>query len=432
MSDTPGATPLFHAYRVATTLALPFAFRKVAGRLREFNVSEHRLRERLGHATQDRPDGQLVWFHAASVGESLAALTLMAKLSSRLPQVQFLLTSGTATSAEMAAKRMPNNCRHQYAPLDASGPVRRFLKHWRPDAGIFVESELWPLTLTAARKSGARLALVNARMSPRSIRRWQKRAPTARYVLDQFSLYLAQNARMADDLRAIGASPERLRPGGNLKAAAAPLPVDQHLLDETRAALNARPVWIASSTHAGEEEQVLAAHLELLKTNPDLCLILAPRHPDRGDDVEALIHAADLGSARRSKAQALQADTQVYLADTLGEVGTWYALSPIVFLGGSLGPIGGHNPFEVAQSGAAVITGPGYHNFTETFPALESAGGAVEIHESHGLAQAVQHWLDDPAALDQARKSAADFAAEKAAQLEGVADELIRGLELKA
>ena len=426
----PAATPLFHFYRSAAGLALPLAYRKVAARLAGHGVPAQRRRERLGHATEARPDGQLVWFHAASVGESLAALTLIFKLSARLPEAQFLLTSGTATSAEMAARRMPDTCRHQYAPLDAPGPVRRFLDHWRPDAGIFVESELWPVTLTAARKRGMPLALVNARLSPRSIRRWQKQAPTAEFVLDQFTLFLSQNARMADDLRAIGAPADRVKPGGNLKAAAAPLPADENLLAGTRAALGPRPAWIASSTHAGEEGPVLAAHKTLLETRPGLCLVLIPRHPDRGDEVEALVRAAGLSCCRRSKGEDLEADTQVYLADTLGETGTWYALSPIVFLGGSLEPIGGHNPFEVAQSGAAVITGPGYHNFTETFPALESAGGAVEVHDAATLAAAVDRWLAEPDSLAAAREAAGDFARTQAEKLEDVAGILVHELGL--
>lgn len=426
----PAATPLYHFYRGAAALALPLAYRKVAAKLARHGIAPERCRERLGHATAPRPDGCLVWFHAASVGESLAALTLIGKISPLLPEVQFLLTSGTATSAEMAAKRMPANCRHQFAPLDAPGPVRRFLNHWQPDAGIFVESELWPVTLTAARRRGIPLALVNARLSPRSIRRWQKQAPTAEFMLDHFSLFLAQNTRMADDLRAIGAPADRVKPGGNLKAAAAPLPVDDALLDEIKEAIGPRPAWIASSTHSGEEQTVLAAHKTLLEQHPELCLVLAPRHPERGDEVEALVLAAGLSCARRSKGETPQDGTQVFLTDTLGEVGTWYALSPIVFLGGSLEPIGGHNPFEVAQSGAAVITGPGYHNFTETFPALESAGGAVEVQDADSLAAAVEQWLADPQALEAARAAAGGFARTQAAKLENIAALLVQELAL--
>ncbi|MDE4173988.1 3-deoxy-D-manno-octulosonic acid transferase [Phaeobacter sp. PT47_59] len=430
------ATPLFYAYRAITALIAPLAYRKVAAKLAAQGVAEARQRERLGHASLPRPvlppDAPLIWFHGASVGESQAAMTLINRLSERLPQARFLLTSGTATSAALAAKRLPGNAMHQFAPLDAAAPVRRFLAHWRPDAGIFVESELWPVTLAAAQKTGTRLALVNARISARSVKGWQKRAATARFILSRFDLLLSQNDQMAQTLIALGADPARVLPGGNLKAGAPPLPVDETALTALRGALRDRPVWIASSTHEGEEETILSAHNALLKQHPDLCLVLIPRHPERADEILGLIDAAGLTSARRSTGEALTPQAQVYLADTLGELGTFYALSPIVFLGGSLRPIGGHNPFEVASAGAAVITGPGTSNFSETFPPLITAGGAVEVSDANDLAQTVTHWLEDKSALEQTRVAARQFAADQARQLDGVTDMLIDRLGLTA
>lgn len=426
-----GPTLLYYLYRCATALITPLAYRKVAAKLEANGVSPERQRERLGHATLPRPDGQLIWFHGASVGESLAALTLITRLGEHLPQAEFLITSGTATAAQVVNKRMPPRCRHQFAPLDAAGPVRRFLAHWRPAAGVFVESELWPVTLTSTRRSGAKLALVNARLSDRSVARWQKKAPTARFVLDQFSLFLTQNQHISDSLLELGAAPDRVRPGGNLKAGSDPLPIDAETVSQLRDTLGVRPVWVASSTHIGEEQPVLTAHKALLDQHPDLCLLLVPRHPERGDEVEALIIKAGMSCARRSKGETLTAKNQIYLADTLGELGSWYALSPIVFLGGSLEPIGGHNPFEVASAGAAVITGPGYHNFAETFPPMISAKGAVEVHDATQLANAVTHWLTHPKALSLAQQTAADFTAKQAAQLHDVVDTLIKELDLE-
>jgi 3-deoxy-D-manno-octulosonic-acid transferase len=425
-----GPTPLFYAYRCATALIAPFAYRKVARRLAAHGVAPARLAERQGRATLPRPGGQLIWFHGASVGESLAAMTLIARMGERLPEAEFLLTSGTATSAEMAAKRMPPRCRHQFAPLDSGRAVARFLRHWRPDAGVFVESELWPVTLAAAARRGTRLALVNARLSERSIARWQKKAATARFVLGRFSLFLTQNEQMAESLIAMGAAPERVQPGGNLKAAAPALPVEAAALAEVQAQLGGRPVWIASSTHPGEEEQVLAAHQALLRQFPGLCLVLVPRHPERSGVIAQMIEAEGLRCSRRSSGGSIEADTQVYLADTLGELGLWYSLSPVVFLGGSLNPVGGHNPFEVAKAGAAVITGPGTHNFAETFPPMIACGGAVEIRDAAGLADAVRHWLETPAALETARAVASAFAEQQCGALEAVMDRLIDGLEL--
>lgn len=422
----PRPTLTYHLYSLAARGVAPLAWRSVSRKLRDHGVSEDRCRERLGHATKPRPEGQLVWFHAASVGESLSILTLINRMGQRLPQAEFLITSGTATSAELIAKRMPARTRHQFAPLDAPGPVGRFLDHWKPDAGIFVESELWPVTLA---RCPAPLALLNARLSASSVQGWKKRPDTARFVLGQFRLMLTQNAATADNLIAMGADPDRVRSGVNLKSTSDPLPVDTATLAELQTALGDRPVWVASSTHEGEEQPVLDAHKRLLESHPDLCLLLVPRHPERGDAVEALVREAGLTCVRRSKREALDGQ-QVYLADTLGEVGTWYAASPIVFLGGSLKPIGGHNPFEPAQAGAAVASGPHVTNFAETFTPLIAAGGAVEVEDAGRLAGVVAHWLDDSRALEARRKAAKDFAEGQQSALNGIIESLIEALEL--
>ena len=424
-------TALFRFYRCVTRAALPLARRSVTRKLRAAGVPQDRIGERSGHATLPRPDAPLIWVHAVSVGESLSVLTLMARLAERLPQHQFLITSGTATAAELIAKRMPPRARHQFAPLDAPRPVARFLDHWRPDAAIFVDSELWPLTLAETRARGARLALVNARLSTSSVRGWSKFPDTARFVLDQFAILLAQNPGASANLKLMGADPARVRIGGNLKATAAPLPVVQEVLAQLRAALGSRPLWIASSTHPGEEEAVLEAHRQVLARHPDLLLLLIPRHPDRGDEIATLTRRAGLSLARRSAGAWPEQDSQVYLADTLGETGTWYAAAPIVFLGGSLKPIGGHNPFEPAQAGAAVLTGPGYFNFTETYGPLIALGGAREVADAGALAQAVSGWLDAPERLDQARDAARRFVAGQSASLDGIVEMLCAALALE-
>jgi 3-deoxy-D-manno-octulosonic-acid transferase len=416
-----------------TALITPFAYRSVSRKLRDHDVPALRIQERLGNASMPRPistTGPLIWFHAASVGESLSVLTLITRMGEHLPDAEFLITSGTATSADLIARRMPPRTRHQFAPLDATGPVGRFFAHWRPYAGIFVESELWPLMLMDGRATGVRLALLNARLSDKSVRRWQKRPKTARHVLDQFDLMLTQNRKTADDLLAMGADPVRVQVGSNLKSTSAPLPVDSDTLSRIRTDLRGRPVWIASSTHPGEEAVVLAAHRILMARFPDLCLLLIPRHPQRGDEVAALITDAGFTQARRSIGEALGPDTQVYMADTLGETGTWYALAPIVFLGGSLKPIGGHNPFEPAQAGAAVITGPHVTNFAETYGPLIASGGAVEVVDAQQLATAVELWLQDDAALTVARAAAGAFVQSQRAVLDGIVETLCTALDL--
>lgn len=434
MSGSGGApTLLLRLYRFVTGLIAPFAYRSISRKLRDHGVVPARIHERLGNASLPRPPcltGPLIWFHAASVGESLSVLTLITRMGERLPDAEFLITSGTATSADLIAKRMPPRTRHQFAPLDASGPVRRFYAHWRPAAGVFVESELWPLMLMDGRTAGVRLALLNARLSEKSVRGWRKRPRTARHVLDQFDLMLTQNRQTADNLLAMGGDPDRIKVGSNLKSTSAPLPVDQDVLRRIRTDLGDRPMWIASSTHPGEEAVVLDAHCALLAEFPDLALLLIPRHPQRGDEVAGLIAKAGLSEARRSKGQALTPQTQVYQADTLGETGTWYALAPIVFLGGSLKVIGGHNPFEPAQAGAAIITGPHVANFAETYDPLIASGGALEVTDADQLARTVTLWLTDEAALATARAAAATFVQSQQAVLDNVVETLCAALDL--
>ncbi len=394
------ATALFHAYQAVTALIAPFAYRKVAAKLAAQGVSPQRQRERLGHASQPRPTlpsgAPLIWFHGASVGESLAAITLINRLAEKRSDARFLLTSGTATSAAVAEKRLPKGAIHQFAPLDAAGPVRRFLDHWRPDAGIFVESELWPVTLSAAHKRGTRLALVNARLSDRSVRSWQKRAATARFILSRFDLLLSQNDHMAQNLISLGADTARVQPGGNLKAGAAALPVDAAAVEALRSDVGARPVWIASSTHDGEEETILAAHRTLLDRFPDLCLVLIPRHPERSDKVAELIRDAELTFARRSKGEAITPRTQVYLADTLGELGLIYRLATIAFVGGSLVRHGGQNLREPARLHCAVLFGSHIENFASVADQLIAIGAGRKVSDDDGLKRAVSALLMEP------------------------------------
>lgn len=422
-------TPLLYRTYVALSMALlPFAARSVINKLRKAGVSVHRAHERIGHATEARPDGTLVWFHAASVGESLSVLALITRIGVMLPQAHFLITSGTASSAKLVAQRMPPRCAHQFAPLDAPGPLRRFLKHWHPEAAIIVESELWPQMLRRTRATGATMALVNARLSEKSLKAWAKRPRLAAYVLEVFDLILTQNDAMAEAMVRIHAPAPHVARGQNLKSFAGPLPVDEDLIFEARASLGHRPVWIAASTHAGEEEIVLTAHQHLRKTHPDLHLILIPRHPERSNDVAQLITNRGMTYTRRSRGDL--PGGAVYLADTLGELGNWYALGDIVFLGGSMLPIGGHNPFEVAQAGNTVLSGNHVFNFAETFAAMETAGAARLVADAPDLAAKVDGFLRDSGALDQSVKAATTFANAETDKLDLIATRLITALGL--
>ncbi|MEQ6248374.1 3-deoxy-D-manno-octulosonic acid transferase [Sulfitobacter sp. HNIBRBA3233] len=418
----------YRAYVVLSVILLPFAAWIVTRKLRRAGVSALRAHERLGNASVQRPGGTLIWFHAASVGESLSVLALITRMSVLLPGAQFLITSGTATSAKLIADRMPPRAVHQYAPLDAPGPLKRFLKHWRPDAAVFVESELWPQMLRRTRATGATMALVNARLSDRSVASWAKRGALAAHVLDVFDLILTQNDAMAEAMVRMHAPAGRVARGQNLKSFAGPLPTDDDTLFEARAALGHRPVWVAASTHSGEEETVLAAHKLVMKDHPTAHLILVPRHPERGTEVLQRIADAGLAATRRTRGDT--PGGAVYLADTLGELGNWFALTDVVFLGGSLRPIGGHNPFEVAQSGATVLSGNHVFNFAETFAAMEAAGAARLVADAQDLGQQVATLLSDDAARARACTAAEGFAKAETGKLDTIAGRLIKALEL--
>ncbi|HDZ79878.1 MAG TPA: 3-deoxy-D-manno-octulosonic acid transferase [Roseobacter sp.] len=420
---------LYRAWVLASMVLAPFAARSTMRKLQAQGVTAERSREKLGHATHSRPSsGPLVWLHAASVGESLSVLALITRMGQILPTAHFLITSGTATSAKLVAQRLPPRTVHQFAPLDAPRPVKRFLNHWQPDAAIFVESELWPQMLRRTHATGARMALVNARMSEKTVAFWAEWPQGARYIFDVFALILTQNDAMAQNMIRMNAPAERVARGVNLKSMSGPLPVDASALQEVRTTLADRPIWVASSTHEGEESAVLSAHRQLLKRFPDLCLILAPRHPERGDIVEQLIASDGLSYRRRSRGEA--PGGQVYLADTMGELGLWYEMAEIVFLGGSLLPIGGHNPFEVAQAGAAVLTGNHVAAFAETYALLETEGAARIIADGDDLAARVAVLLTDPDELAAMTSAAQRFTATQDDQLDAIATRLITALEL--
>ncbi|MFG6530674.1 MULTISPECIES: 3-deoxy-D-manno-octulosonic acid transferase [unclassified Sulfitobacter] len=420
---------LYRAWVAASRVILPVAGRRSMAKLRRAEVSSERAREKLGHASQPRPEGQLIWFHAASVGESLSVLALIDRMGRALPQAHFLITSGTATSAHLVGGRLPPRTRHQFAPLDAPGPLKRFLDHWHPDAALFVESELWPQMLRRTHARGTAMALINARLSQRSIESWQKRPALAGFLFGVFNLILTQNDAMARAMTTINAPADRVTPGINLKSMAGPLPQDEETIAEARAALEGRPVWIASSTHPGEEKAVLEAHRQLLERIPGLCLILAPRHPERGDEVAGLIASYGLTHGRRTRGDMPR--EQVYLADTLGELGTWYALSDIVFLGGSLHPIGGHNPYEVAQAGAMVLSGTHVTNFAETYAQMEAEGAARLVAGTQDLADRVGALLRNDIARASGVAAAKAYAAGQTDKLDSIAERLITALHLR-
>ena len=416
-------------YSIAANLIAPLAYRRVTAKLKAHGTDPARFPERLGHATAERPDGPLIWFHAASVGESLSVLRLIEHMGEANPGWQFLLTSGTATSAEIVGKRLPPRCTHQFAPLDARKALRRFLDHWRPSAAIFVESELWPQMLQMTKAAGIPLALLNARISDRSARNWKRFPQTSRHLMGHFNIIHTQDARTTDHLHDLGLT--HAYTGQNLKSVAGPLPFDTKERERLRTTIGDRPIWVASSTHPGEDEVMLEAQKILLRDHPDLLLILVPRHPDRAGAIKTLIDAQKLTGSRRSGDGKITPKTQVYLADTLGETGLWYALSPITCLCGSFTPVGGHNPYEPAYAGSAVLHGPLYANFAKTYADFDAGGGARQVADANELANVINNLLRDPKALQTMRDKSRAYAAAQENMLDDITGTLSEALGLQ-
>ncbi|MGI4978489.1 MAG: 3-deoxy-D-manno-octulosonic acid transferase [Janthinobacterium lividum] len=373
-----------------------------------------RLAERRGVEAAPRPEGVLLWVHAASVGETASVMPVLAALPG---WVSVLLTTATVTGGALAERRfaelgLAGRMVHRFAPLDVPAWGARFLAHWRPDAAAFVESELWPNLLGACRARGIPTALVNGRLSERSARGWGRAPGLARHVLSGFALVGAQSEEDAARLRGLGARDVGVP--GNLKYAAPPLPVDEAALAGMREALGGRPAWLAASTHPGEEAVVLAVHRVLAAGHPGVVTIVAPRHPDRGEEVARALAAAEGGVvvARHGAGEGPPAEGGVWVFDALGELGTLFALAGVVVMGNSLaGEGGGHNPLEPARAGCAVATGPLVANFTAVVARLREAGGLHVADGPEALAAWVDAMLRDPVArgaAGEAGRRAAD------------------------
>ena len=371
------AAGIFTLYRVASAASTSLVRRHLRQRCARGREDPARLEERFGHTGLARPPGPLVWVHGASVGESLSALPLVGRIRADWPSLNVLVTTGTVTSARLMAERLPPGVIHQYAPVDLPAAVEGFLDHWTPDLGLIVESEFWPNLLVRARARGVELALVNGRMSARSSRRWRRLRSVIGHLLGQFSLVLAQSREDEAHLRELGAADAKRL--GNLKFAAAPLACDEAELAALRAAIADRPRWLAASTHPGEDEIAAEVHGALAPGHPGLLTILVPRHPHRGPEVAGRLHAAGLAVALRSAGEAPGPDTELYIADTIGELGLWYRLSDVVFVGGSLVPKGGQNLLEPTKLGCAIVCGPHMTNFLRVSEEMTRAGAARRV-----------------------------------------------------
>lgn len=397
------------AYRVAGYLATPLINRKLRQRAKIGKEDSKRIGERLGRASKPRPVGPLVWVHAASVGESLAAYNLIERIHELYPALQFLLTTGTVTSANLVGPQLPPFVIHQFAPVDLPSVSRRFLDQWNPDAALFLESEFWPNLLLGLARRSIPSVLVNGRVSPDSHAKWSTLRPVISDLLSRFEICLAQSARDADFLLDLGA--RSVFTTGNIKDAAPPLSVDESVLRNAQSAIGERPCWVAASTHPGEETIVAQTHLALTRQIPDLLTIIVPRHQERGP---AILHSLEEGGvqvALRSRGDEIDRDTSVYLADTMGEMGLWYRLCQIVFVGGSLVERGGQNPLEPARLSCALLFGPNMSNFEEISSDLVSCGAARRVSSSAELEGMLRELLLGPESCRAMLLAALDYSA---------------------
>jgi len=418
----PERLPLsLRGYRRLAAAATPLTPLLLAKRLQRGKEHPARIGERCGETTIPRPPGPLVWTHGASVGEILSLLPLIERL--RAKGFAVLMTSGTVTSAKLAERRLPPGVIHQFVPIDTPKFIARFLEHWRPNLALFSESDLWPNLIIESTGRGIPLILVNGRLSERSFQRWRYAPATIAALLRRFDLCLAQSELYADRYTHLGAP--RVDVTGNLKLDAPAPPVDVHKLAAMQAGIAGRRVIAAASTHPGEEALVIDAHRRLRDSFPGLITMLAPRHPERGPQILDLARLAGLSGAMRSTGQLPSRNTDVYVADTMGELGLLYRVAPMVFIGGSLVRHGGQNPIEAAKLGAAIVHGPHVWNFSEIYAALDQARGAERVTDVGKLTVRFGAWLTDAAE----RSTASEAALRTVERLGGALERTLAALE---
>ena len=408
-------------YRLITSFVAPLIplwlqWRKLYGK-----EDARRLRERYGFTSKPRPKGTLVWLHAASVGESNSVLILIQKIKERYPEIHLLLTTGTVTSANLMQKRLPKDVIHQYVPIDTPSAVRRFIRHWRPDIALWVESELWPNLVMEANEAEAFMGIINGRMSERSFEGWKKRPEMIKPMLSSFNIVFAQTQADAKRLSELGA--KDVLCVGNLKYDAAFLPCNEEELIDLQTDTGNRKLWLAASTHPAEEQLIAKTHALLSVTIPNLLTIIVPRHPQRGAEIAASL-SNTLKVSLRSQTRSISADTQIYVADTLGELGLFYRLCEIVFMGGSLVKHGGQNPLEPGRLSCAILTGPYTHNFADMYNDMEKAGCCLRVNGPDQLAVQVSKLMGDIAARDRLQSTVKKWMEGKGGTAERLLDEM--------
>ncbi|HEY3795229.1 MAG TPA: 3-deoxy-D-manno-octulosonic acid transferase [Bradyrhizobium sp.] len=408
-------------YRRLSAAAVPLAPALIQRRLKQGKEDPARVGERRGLSEDIRPNGPLIWIHGASVGEVLAAAALIEKL--RALNIRILLTSGTVTSAAIVAKRFPADIIHQYVPYDSPRYVARFLDHWQPSLALFIESDLWPNLILSSAARRLPMVLINGRMSHRSFPRWRRVNATISALLGRFDICMAQSQVDAERFAALGS--RNVITTGNLKLDVPAPPADAAKLERLMSVTRGRPVIVAASTHPGEEDMLVDTHRALAGIFPSLLSVVVPRHPARGGAIARTIGATGLRVALRSHEELPTAATDIYIADTMGELGLFYRLAPIVFMGGSLVPHGGQNPIEAVKLGASIVHGPHVFNFSDVYEALDGAGGARLADGREALVKQLGQLLADPAA----RETSVAASSRVVEQLGGALERTLAALE---
>ncbi|MBE6445282.1 MAG: 3-deoxy-D-manno-octulosonic acid transferase [Alphaproteobacteria bacterium] len=396
--------------------------RYIKKRLANGKEDQARFNERVGRPKMQRPEGKLIWLHGASVGESISMLPLIQKILDTYPDAHVMVTTGTVTSADVMSKRLPERAFHQFIPIDNPFFTTRFIKHWQPNVALWFESELWPAMLSSIKRKNIPLILINGRISNKSFKRWQQFDFICKELLSCFTFCLGQSEEDAYRLQVLGAPNSICL--GNLKYAGLPLPIDEKKRDEIIKQIGKRTFWLASSTHNDEELRIAKVHKRLKEKFPDLLTLIAPRHPQRGPEIKEAIEKIGLKASLRSENEKITGTTDIYIANTIGEMGIWYDIAKLVFIGGSLIPHGGQNFIEPSRVRDAVVVGPHMHNFTDAMNRAKKADAIIQVTDTEELQDVVAQLLENKDLLDAKRSLAYNWATSEAKVLDGIMDKV--------
>lgn len=420
---------LYPLYHHLTRLSAPFLRAMTWHRLAQGKEIKDRIHERYGIASIARPEGNLLWCHAASVGESLSILPLLPELQTRLPTWRFLMTTSTKTSAELMAERLPAFVNHQFIPWDCPQWVEAFLNHWHPEAVLWVESELWPNMLEAFQQRKLPVALLNARLRPKTFQRWSRVPGFAKHILSSFHLILAGARSYVPLFKSLGA--HDVRYVGSLKFGSHPLPVNRADLHDMTQVIQERFCIALISTHSDEEAMLCDMIHRLNQHFSQILFIWVPRQPKRGSFIRTSIEKYGLSVAQRSLRETITHQTSVYIADTIGETGLWYSLAKIAVIGGSFIPHGGQNPIEGTHFGCGILYGPHMFNFPELCGALEEAHASIPVTDMQALIETITTLMTHPHQLLQLQTAAKELATKHQDVIGSYATEILNGLSLQ-